>query len=150
MSLLHLTPIIPFGPISYMCGGLTSMNSFSFAVANLSSLPLHILYVLIGASAGKLLINRNLERTNQEEINHKLDVDSMEINTIPEGYQDDHERWIVLLGIIMSIMSISVLTSLVRKELNKILKNRKNVSTGEDLDESNESYTNKELDVVVI
>ena len=50
MSMLYLTPVLPLGLVSYMCG-TTSMRLASFAAAKIASLPLYLLYTFIGASA---------------------------------------------------------------------------------------------------
>lgn len=115
MSLLHLTPVIPFGPVSYMSGGLTSMQLSSFAIANVASIPLTVLYVFLGASAGKLL-----EKANEKEI---IDItDELEVR------KDDLHARLFVLGICMSIFSIAIISRVVRKEFDNIIQNEKGVS----------------------
>ena len=53
MAMLYLTPILPLGPVSYMCVALSS-----FVIAKIASLPFMLLYAFIGASTGALLSKR--------------------------------------------------------------------------------------------
>lgn len=54
MALLYLSPILPLGPVSYMCG-TTSMKLSHFAAAKVACVPLMVFYVFLGASAGTLV-----------------------------------------------------------------------------------------------
>ena len=89
MAMLYLTPVLPLGPVSYMCGS-TSMALSSFILAKVASLPLMVLYVFMGASAGTLI-------TNPEAI---------ENNTL-----------LIFSGICLSAMMIACVSHYVRKEL---------------------------------
>ena len=122
MSLLHLTPIVPFGPVSYMTGGLTSIPLVPFALANTASMPLLILYVFLGASAGRLLRtqNRNENGGNSIVLENGNDVHSEIIEGKIGHTEDDQQLWLVLLGICMSTFSIFFISYSVKKELKKI------------------------------
>lgn len=105
ISLLHLTPIVPFGPVSYMSGGLTSMPMLSFTLANLASVPLLVLYVFIGATAGQLFTKG----------------DTVKGSAVTEEQQ---QIWMVILGIFLSFISIALISYVVKKELEKIIDER--------------------------
>jgi len=53
MSLLRLSPIIPFNALNYIAG-ITSISFYANALALICILPGTILYVFLGASAGSL------------------------------------------------------------------------------------------------
>lgn len=102
MAMLYLTPILPLGPVSYMCG-TTSMALSSFVLAKIASLPLMLLYCFIGASTRTLLSNAGPGQLNDQ-------FKSIENN-----------ETLIVLGIILSGVMIAGITTYIRKELNKIL-----------------------------
>jgi uncharacterized membrane protein YdjX (TVP38/TMEM64 family) len=106
MAMLYLTPILPLGPVSYMCG-TTSMALSSFVLAKVASLPLMLLYVFIGASTGALI--------------GKASADGMteEVKNI------EHNENMIISGIVLSMVMIAGITRYIKKELNKILERQK-------------------------
>jgi len=84
-----------------MSGGLTSMPILSFTLANLASIPLLILYVFIGATAGQLFVNGKKE--NESAVT-----------------EEQQQSWMVLLGMCLSFISIALISYLVKKELKKV------------------------------
>lgn len=108
MAMLYLTPVLPLGPVSYMCGS-TSMPLSSFVFAKIASLPLMMLYVYIGAAAGTLI------------------ADSQAI---------EHNSTLIISGIGLSTVMISCISNYIRKELMLILDRQK--SGGKKVDEPND------------
>lgn len=97
MAMLYLTPVLPLGPVSYMCG-TTSMALSSFAMAKVASLPLMILYVFIGASTGTLLTDP----------------------TGSEAKQIEENKTLIIMGILLSAVMITGISHYIRKELDKV------------------------------
>lgn len=108
MAMLYLTPILPLGPVSYMCG-TTSMALRSFVLAKIASLPLMLLYCFIGASTGSLL-------------SADPKAASEEIKSIEEN------QTLIISGILLSFLMIGGITHFIKKELEKIL-DRQNKET---------------------
>jgi hypothetical protein len=104
MAMLYLTPVLPLGPVSYMCGS-TSMALSSFVLAKVASLPLMLLYVYIGAAAGTLI----------------ADAEAIE-----------HNSSLIITGIGLSAVMISCISHYIRKELMTILEKQKSVGKKED------------------
>jgi uncharacterized membrane protein YdjX (TVP38/TMEM64 family) len=100
MAMLYLTPILPLGPVSYMCG-TTSMALSSFVMAKIASLPLMLLYAFIGASTGALLGRGG--KASQEEL-QKI----------------EENQYLILSGIGLSLVMISCITHYIKKELNTV------------------------------
>jgi uncharacterized membrane protein YdjX (TVP38/TMEM64 family) len=115
MAMLYLTPILPLGPVSYMCG-TTSMTLTHFVLAKIAALPLMMLYVFMGASAGTLLSksNQNIATTTTD-----AGITSDQVRNIEENEK------LVILGLVLSAFSIGVITTYIKKELNKILEQQK-------------------------
>jgi uncharacterized membrane protein YdjX (TVP38/TMEM64 family) len=106
MTMLYLTPIMPLGPISYMCG-TTSMALSSFLTAKIASLPLKLLYAVIGGSAvgsaGALVSKSDEDGPTGDEL------------------QDIQEnRSLIVSGILFSFVMIAWITHYTKKELNKV------------------------------
>jgi hypothetical protein len=97
MAMLYLTPVLPLGPVSYMCG-TTSMALSSFALAKVASLPLMTLYVFIGASTGTLLSDPSGSEAKKIEENKSL----------------------IVMGIVLSAVMITGISRYIRKELDKV------------------------------
>ena len=100
MAMLYLTPILPLGPVSYMCG-TTSMKLSHFVIAKIASLPLMFLYSFIGASMGAL------------------------IGTGSKGMEDElkeieQNRTMIISGIGLSFVMIAGITHYIKKELNRV------------------------------
>jgi len=100
MAMLYLTPILPLGPVSYMCG-TTSMALSSFVLARIASLPLMFLYSFVGASTGALA-------------GGKSGNDGEAIKEI-EGNQT-----LIVSGILFSILMVAGITRYIKKELNYV------------------------------
>uniref|UniRef100_A0A7S3P7C2 VTT domain-containing protein n=1 Tax=Amphora coffeiformis TaxID=265554 RepID=A0A7S3P7C2_9STRA len=105
MAMLYLTPILPLGPVSYMCG-TTSMALRSFVLAKVASLPLMLLYCFIGASTGSLL--------------------SADPNAASEEVQSiEKNQTLIISGILLSFLMIGGITHFIKKELDRILERQK-------------------------
>lgn len=115
MAMLYLTPILPLGPVSYMCG-TTSMTLTHFVLAKVAALPLMMLYVFLGASAGTLM-----SKTNK---NIGGGTDNVGISPDQVRNIEENEK-LVILGLVLSAFSIGVITTYIKKELNKILEEQK-------------------------
>ncbi|GKZ00662.1 hypothetical protein MPSEU_001018400 [Mayamaea pseudoterrestris] len=114
MAMLYLTPILPLGPVSYMCG-TTSMKLSHFVVAKIASLPLMFLYTFIGASMSAL------------------------IGTGSKGMEDElkeieSNRTLIISGICLSFVMIAGITHYIKKELNRILERQQKLKPGEEDD----------------
>jgi uncharacterized membrane protein YdjX (TVP38/TMEM64 family) len=103
MTMINLIlPLLPVGPVSYLCG-TTSMALSSFAIANVASLPLVTLFVCAGASTGTVLSD-------------------------PSGSEAKHigeNKWVILAGIFSSVAMITFVSLHIRKELEKIQERQK-------------------------
>ena len=130
MCLLYLTPILPLGPVSYMCG-TTSMPIAKFAAAKIAAVPLMLLYTFIGASTdtffsataktsaivtfdggGGGIVDGTAGGGGGGEGTgaHKEDV----------GVDEDTHRKMVLFGVVLSVVSMSLVSHFVKKELYKV------------------------------
>jgi len=103
LAMLYLTPIAPLGPLSYM-SGTTSMALSHFALAKVASLPIMMLYVFIGASAGALVAASSRDAGHLEENAHKLEENPV----------------LILSGVVISVVMISTISYTVKKELFKV------------------------------
>jgi uncharacterized membrane protein YdjX (TVP38/TMEM64 family) len=108
MAMLYLTPILPLGPVSYMCG-TTSLKLSHFIIAKIAALPLMLLYVIIGASTGTLISSSNSNNNNN--------------NTNVQSIEDNET--LIISGIVLSFASIAGITHYIKKELNHILERQK-------------------------
>jgi uncharacterized membrane protein YdjX (TVP38/TMEM64 family) len=104
VALLYLTPVLPLGVFSYMVG-TTSLELFPFAAAKIFALPLTSLYIVMGASTGTLVSSKKNENVNAA-------------NIITENKENVYH---VLLGMIISIISLSIISLRMKKELQRIL-----------------------------
>jgi len=131
MCLLYLTPILPLGPVSYLCG-TTSMPLIRFASAKIAALPLMLLYVLIGASTDTFFGDGEYGGAVQGG-DKKMGVD------------EDTHRKMVLLGLCLSIISMSLVSHFVKKELYKIFdKQKKEKALAEENDQNRVDSFNDE------
>jgi uncharacterized membrane protein YdjX (TVP38/TMEM64 family) len=109
MAMLYLTPVLPLGLVSYMCG-TTSMSVYSFTVAKLASFPLYLLYTFMGASAhtfvqkgsttADVVAGAGAEFSAEEEVKHL------------EGNEK-----IIIFGIVLSAFMMTLITRYIKKEL---------------------------------
>jgi hypothetical protein len=88
------------------------MPLFKFAAAKIAAVPLMLMYVFIGASTD-MLVGTDGDATTVEgaTTSKKISVD------------DETHRKIVLMGICLSIVSMSLVSHFVKKELNKVSSN---------------------------
>lgn len=107
MCLLYLTPVLPLPIVSYLLG-TTSMRLYKFAAAKIAAVPLMLMYVFIGASTDMLISGDADGKITADKTSKKISVD------------DETHRKIVLLGICLSVVSISLVSHFVKKELNKV------------------------------
>jgi len=84
--------------------GSTSMALSHFALAKLASLPIMMLYVFIGASAGALVAASSRDSGHLEDNARKL----------------EDNPTLILLGIIISVVVISSISLYIKKELFKV------------------------------
>jgi len=131
MCLLYLTPILPLGPVSYLCG-TTSMPLIRFASAKIAALPLMLLYVLIGASTDTFFgVGADYGKAVEG------DGEKMKKTVRKMGVDEDTHRKLVLLGLCLSIVSMSLVSHFVKKELYKIFdKQKKEKATAEENDQN--------------
>jgi len=116
MAMLYLTPILPLGPVSYMCG-TTSMALSHFILAKVAALPLMMLYVFIGASTGTLM-------SKSDGGGGGGGISESEVKNIEEN------QTLIISGIVLSAVSIACITHYIKKELNKILERQKRAHDG--------------------
>lgn len=102
MAMLYLTPILPLGPVSYMCG-TTSMPLSSFVLAKVASLPLMLLYVFIGASTGALISDKKKNKGNEDV-----------------AKQIEQNQTLIVSGILLSVVMIVGISYYIKKELYKV------------------------------
>lgn len=107
--MLYLTPVLPLGLVSYMCG-TTSMDLYSFAVAKIFSLPLYLMYTFMGASAHSF-IKAKKGAGNDKDIGKSL---ANEANKLEEN------QTLVVSGLVLSVIMITLITRKIRKELMKV------------------------------
>lgn len=110
MSLLRLSPLIPFNALNYI-GGVTAISFKDNAMALIFLLPGTTLYVFLGSSAGSL-----------------TDVSSS---------GDDPTATIlsVVFGVVFGVLGIAATTYYAKKELKRVLSNRE----GDEIDEEKEA-----------
>jgi uncharacterized membrane protein YdjX (TVP38/TMEM64 family) len=113
MAMLYLTPILPLGPVSYMCG-TTSLKLSHFVLAKVAALPLMMLYVLIGASTGTLI-----STSKSGDTLDKGGIPNDQVKSIEEN------ETLIIAGILLSFASIAGITHYIKKELNQILERQK-------------------------
>jgi uncharacterized membrane protein YdjX (TVP38/TMEM64 family) len=178
MCLLYLTPILPLGPVSYICG-TTSMPLIKFASAKIACVPLMLLYTFIGASTDTFFTGSSTSIsssgsavTNNVVVGKDTTDDLTTITSIIEnstaimptdgsgsssnsnsvkynivgsvggGVDDETHRKMVLFGLLLSIISMSIVSYFVKKELYKIFdqqKREKKNKGDEDYDNDNDS-----------
>ena len=119
MCLLYLTPILPLGPVSYMIG-TTSMPLVKFAMAKIGALPLMLLYVLIGASTDTFFSHDDVNTKDGKDTSSAVEGGDKKM-----GVDEETHRKMVLFGLILSIISMSLVSHFVKKELYKIFDKQK-------------------------
>lgn len=106
MAMLYLTPVMPLGLVSYMCG-TTSMNIYSFAVAKVFSFPLYLVQTFIGASAHALI--KRSDSSVAQDPSSQEDLNKMEENV-----------YMIVGGILLSLVMVTLITRHIRRELVKV------------------------------
>jgi uncharacterized membrane protein YdjX (TVP38/TMEM64 family) len=106
MAMLYLTPVLPLGLVSYMCG-TTSMSIISFVGAKIAALPLYILYTFIGASAHSLIKRGGNNRSVTA--------------ALAETKQMEENQVMIVVGLVLSIVMMTLITRHIRKELMKVI-----------------------------
>lgn len=114
MAMLYLTPVLPLGLVSYMCG-TTAMKLHNFAVAKIASLPLYLMYTFMGASAHSFIKGGNGGK-NDGDLGKSL---AEEANKLEEN------QYLILCGLILSAVMIALISRKIKKELMKILDDQK-------------------------
>jgi len=86
------------------------MQLYKFAAAKIAAVPLMLMYVFIGASTDMLLSGETETEAvaDGSKATKKISVD------------DETHRKMVLLGICLSVVSMSLVSHFVKKELNKV------------------------------
>mmetsp|Transcript_14480 Transcript_14480/g.20422 ORF Transcript_14480/g.20422 Transcript_14480/m.20422 type:complete len:308 (-) Transcript_14480:68-991(-) len=105
MTLLRLSPIIPFNAINYIMG-VTSISLLHYTIALIAIIPGTILFVFLGASAGSL-------------------TDSMSSDDDPTI-----TIIVVVVGIIFGFLAIFMTSYYAKRELNKVLAARQRGENG--------------------
>ena len=119
MCLLYLTPILPLGPVSYMIG-TTSMPLAKFAMAKIGALPLMLLYVLIGASTDTFFSHDDDNTKDGKDASSGVEGGGDGSSSKKMGIDEETHRKMVLFGLILSIISMSLVSHFVKKELYKV------------------------------
>mmetsp|Transcript_34342 Transcript_34342/g.82729 ORF Transcript_34342/g.82729 Transcript_34342/m.82729 type:complete len:456 (+) Transcript_34342:185-1552(+) len=119
MAMLYLTPVLPLGLVSYMCG-TTSLKLFDFAAAKIASLPLYLIYTFIGASAHSF-IKRGGDNAESGG--------SIGASVADEAKKLEENQFILISGLVLSISMMTLITRYIRKELMKILDQQKKEKT---------------------
>jgi uncharacterized membrane protein YdjX (TVP38/TMEM64 family) len=105
LRFIRLSPIIPFTVLNYIAGAL-SVSFRDYVLALIAILPGTVLYVFLGASAGSL-------------------TDSMN-----SGQDPTVTIVVVVVGIVFGILAICLTTRYARKELNRLLDERRSTESG--------------------
>ncbi|CAJ1962320.1 unnamed protein product [Cylindrotheca closterium] len=99
MTLLRLSPLIPWNAINYIAG-VTSLKFYEYAIALIAILPGTVLYVFLGASAGSLA------------------------DSASSGDNSTVTIIVVVVGVIFGIAAVAVTSYYAKKELNRITAER--------------------------
>jgi len=119
MAMLYLTPVLPLGLVSYMCG-TTAMDLYSFAVAKIASLPLYLMYTFMGASAHSFIKGKR-GGANEKDVGKSL---TDEANKLEEN------QLLIVSGLVLSVIMITLITRKIKKELMMILDEQKKRKDG--------------------
>lgn len=113
MTLLRLSPIIPFNAVNYIAG-VTSISFFNYCISMFAILPGTILYVFLGASAGSLADSAN-------------SGDNITVTIV-----------VIVVGAVFGIFAIVLTSIYARRELNKVIAEREEAQTTEASDDDND------------
>ncbi len=114
MAMLYLTPILPLGLVSYMCG-TTAMDLSSFALAKIASLPLYLIYTFIGASAHSFIKSGSAGPSGDSK-DSSGGVQSLS----GEAQKIDENQYLIVSGLVLSLVMMTLITRNIRKELMKV------------------------------
>eukprot|EP00538_Stauroneis_constricta_P009145 CAMPEP_0119564364 /NCGR_PEP_ID=MMETSP1352-20130426/26736_1 /TAXON_ID=265584 /ORGANISM="Stauroneis constricta, Strain CCMP1120" /LENGTH=396 /DNA_ID=CAMNT_0007613117 /DNA_START=179 /DNA_END=1369 /DNA_ORIENTATION=- len=120
MAMLYLTPVLPLGLVSYMCG-TTSMKLHAFTVAKIASLPLYLIYTFLGASAHAFIKKGAAEN----------DTPSM-VSASDQAKQLEENESLIIGGIVLSIVMMTLITRTIKRELMNVLDEQKKEKTTSD------------------
>ena len=109
MAMLYLTPVIPLGLVSYMCG-TTSMNVYAFAFAKIFALPLYLIYTFMGASAHSFVKHGGSGTT---PVGGGLSASD-------QAKQLEENQFLLVSGLILSIVMMTLISRHIKKELMKV------------------------------
>jgi uncharacterized membrane protein YdjX (TVP38/TMEM64 family) len=99
MSLLRLSPIIPFNALNCIAG-VTAISLWNYIWSCFAILPGTVLYVFLGASAGSLSDSAN------------------------SGSDSSVTLIVIFVGIVFGILAVGVTSYYAKQELNKVLAKR--------------------------
>lgn len=108
MAMLYLTPVLPLGLVSYMTG-TTSMDLYSFSLAKVASVPLYLIYTFMGASAHSFIKRGGKGGAGKEEV-----------STSEGAKQLEENEFLIVSGIILSVVMMTLITRHIKKELMKV------------------------------
>jgi len=120
MAMLYLTPVLPLGLVSYMCG-TTAMDLRSFAFAKIASLPLYLMYTFMGASAHSF-IKGGKGSKNTSDMSKSVSNEALEL---------EENQILIVSGLVLSIVMMTLITRNIHKELMKILDQQKKEKAAE-------------------
>lgn len=109
MAMLYLTPVLPLGLVSYMCG-TTAMDLRSFAFAKIASLPLYLMYTFMGASAHSF-IKGGKGSKNTSDMSKSVSNEALEL---------EENQILIVSGLVLSIVMMTLITRNIHKELMKV------------------------------
>ena len=135
MCLLYLTPILPLGPVAYMCG-TTSMPLFSFAAAKIGAAPLTLLYAFIGASTDTFFGSGTADGggSSSSGVENTIETSTTASKSNKMGMDEETHKKMVLFGLVLSVLSMSLVSHVVKKEIHKIFdKQKKDKQEDEDI-----------------
>ena len=124
MCLLYMTPILPLGPVAYMTG-TTSMPLLSFAAAKIGAAPLTLLYAFIGASTDTFFGSSSSTESGSDGVgSNGGDIATTSTNK-KMGMDEETHKKMVLFGLVLSVLSMTLVSHVVKKELYKIFDKQK-------------------------
>jgi hypothetical protein len=121
MAMLYLTPVLPLGLVSYMCG-TTSMNIYHFAGAKIFALPIYLMYTFMGASAHSFIKKKSTEKGGEQ---------LLAMSAADETKHLGDNQTMIVAGIVLSAVMVGLITRHIKKELMTILERQKKHKPGE-------------------